>query len=208
MTPTARSSDQPAARTAAAALATAALVLLAAACGGGSSATGPAGSGGSASGGSSGSSGSSGSANARLVAYSQCIRSHGVPNYPDPAGGALPKGNAQQFGVSSAQFQAARGACQHLLPAVSGSLTANSLRQCYLTDDCPQGLVQQAMNAGRRFSQCMRSHGVPNWPDPTLDSQGRPLFNITVPRPAPGPIGTAINECSRLEPAGSLLAWG
>ncbi len=182
-------------------LAAAALVLLAAACGGSPSATG---SGGSRS---SGGSGGSGAANAQLVAYSQCIRSHGVPNYPDPAGGAPPKGNAQQFGVSSSQLQTARGACQHLLPATGGTLSANSLRQCYLAGDCPQSLVQQALNAGRRFSQCMRSHAVPTWPDPTVDSEGRPLFAITVPRPAPRAIGDAINECSRLEPAGSLLAW-
>ncbi len=69
----------------------------------------------------------------------------------------------------------------------------------------------------------MRSHGVPNWPDPTIDSQGRPLFNIAVPgghgfapgRGLPasppvargGQINTKINECERLEPAGALLAW-
>ena len=51
-------------------------------------------------------------------------------------------------------------------------------------------------------------HGVPYWPDPTIDSQGRPLFNITVPRPPPPQVSTALNECGRLVPAGSLLAWG
>jgi hypothetical protein len=25
----------------------------------------------------------------------------------------------------------------------------------------------------------MRAHGVPNWPDPTTDSQGRPLFDVS-----------------------------
>jgi hypothetical protein len=49
---------------------------------------------------------------------------------------------------------------------------------------------------------------VPNWPDPTIDSQGRPLFNINVPRPTPRPVSTAISECERLQHAGSLLAWG
>jgi hypothetical protein len=54
----------------------------------------------------------------------------------------------------------------------------------------------------------MRSHGTPNWPDPSVDAQGRPLFNIIVPRPPPPQVSTAIVECERLEPAGSLLAWG
>jgi hypothetical protein len=25
----------------------------------------------------------------------------------------------------------------------------------------------------------MRAHGVPNWPDPTVDSTGRPSFQVT-----------------------------
>ncbi len=137
------------------------------------------------------------------------MRSQGVPNYPDPgSGGTLPKPDAQAFGVSSSQFNAAQRACQHLLPTTGGSLTASSLQQCYLAGVCPQALVQHAMNAGRIFSRCMRSHGVPNWPDPTIDSEGRPLFNINVPRPPPPQVSTAISECERLAPAGSLLAWG
>jgi hypothetical protein len=31
----------------------------------------------------------------------------------------------------------------------------------------------------RRVSQCMRSHWVPNFPDPTTDSQGRPEFPVS-----------------------------
>lgn len=70
------------------------IALLTAACGGNPSPT--------ASGGSSQSASPSGSANA--VAYSQCIRSHGVPKYPDPSSdGQVPKGNmpASAGGVSA-----------------------------------------------------------------------------------------------------------
>jgi hypothetical protein len=28
----------------------------------------------------------------------------------------------------------------------------------------------------------MRSHGLPHWPDPTIDSQGRPVFVISISR--------------------------
>jgi hypothetical protein len=187
----------PAARTATAVIATASLALLAAACSGSPSSTSTG-----------GSSNANGSANSRLVAYSQCMRSHGLPNFPDPAGGVPPKVSAQELGVSSSRLQVAQGACQHLLPTTGGSLTASSLQQCYLAGVCPQALVQQALSAGREFAQCMRSHGAPDWPDPTLDSQGRPLFNINVPRPPPPQISTAGNECTRLDPAGSLLAYG
>jgi hypothetical protein len=155
--------------TAAAIVAAAALALLAAACGGGPSSAG--------SGGSPNAGGSATTPSA--VAYSACMRSQGVPNYPDPSfNGSLPKGNAQAFGVSSSQFQAARTACKHLLPNSDTTFTA-SLRQCLETGDCPQAVVQQALTEGRKFAQCMRNHGVPNWPDPTIDSMGRPSFNAT-----------------------------
>jgi len=44
--------------------------------------------------------------------------------------------------------------------------------------DCPPALVQQMLNADLKLARCMRSHGVPNFPDPTTDSNG-PVFNIT-----------------------------
>jgi hypothetical protein len=188
---------RPIARTAAAIIAAAALALLAACSSGSPSASGSAGS------------PTDSASSPSAVSYSVCIRSHGVPNYPDPdSSGTLPKPDAQAFGVSSSQLSAAQRACQHLLPTTGGSLTASSLQQCYLSDVCPQALVQQAVSEGLKFSRCMRSHGVARWPDPTVDSEGRPGFDIRVPRPAPRQVSTAINECERLQHAGSLLAWG
>jgi hypothetical protein len=183
----------------AAAILAAALVLLAAACSGSPSSAGPG-----------GAPGAGGSTKAqKAVAFSECMRAHGVPNYPDPSGnGVLPKTSAQQLKVSIAQFNGAERGCQHLLPTTGGTLTASSLQQCYLADVCPQALVQHAVTAGRDFSRCMRAHGVPNWPDPTIDSQGRPLFDINVPRPVPRKTSVAMSECERLDHAGSLLAWG
>ena len=151
-------------RTAAAIIAATALALLAA-CSGSSSSSGAGGTP------NAGQAASSPSA----VAYSHCIRSHGVPNYPDPGSdGALPKGDAQQFGVSSSQLQAAESDCQNLYPASDGGI-----QQCETTGDCPQAVVQPALNVMREYAQCIRSHGVPNFPDPTLDSAGRPFFNAS-----------------------------
>ena len=133
--------------------------------------------------GSGGSPGASGSANSpSAIAYSHCMRSHGVPNFPDPAStGQVPKTSAQLLGVSDTQLQAAQAACQHLYPGNGGSggvLTKDSLGQCEETGNCPQALVQAAMTALRTYAHCMRSHGLPTWPDPTLDSEGRPGFNL------------------------------
>lgn len=152
---------QPAARTAAAIILTAAVTLLAAACSSASSTN-------------AGGSASSPSA----VGYASCMRSHGVPGYPDPdSNGRLPKTSAQQLAVSSSQLRSAQTACQSMYPSNGGAVSA-SLMECEETGDCPQAMVAQVMNAMRRFSQCMRSHGVPGWPDPTLDSEGRPGFNL------------------------------
>ena len=146
------------ARTAAAIIAAAGLALLAAACGGSPSSTG--------SGGSSNAGGSASSQSA--VAYSHCMRSRGVPNFPDPSGsGGVPKETAQQLRVSSSQLQTALNACQHLLPN-TGNI-----------DDNPAAL-HQWWSQMLHFARCMHSHGVPNWPDPSAYSQDpqRPTFNL------------------------------
>jgi hypothetical protein len=101
----------------------------------------------------------------KALAYSRCMRSHGVPSYPDPtSSGVIPKVSSQE--VNSPQFRAAARACQRLLPPG--------------TDDMfPPGEVQQLLIGMLRFSECMRSHGVPNWPDPTTDAEGRPEFPLS-----------------------------
>jgi hypothetical protein len=109
-----------------------------------------------------GSSGGSG----RTVAleFSRCMRGHGVAKFPDltttsPLTGGAPKiaASMQQLGVSSSQFQSADNACRHLLPNGGRTTPAES---------------QQDLNAMRRFAACMRSHGVPTWPDPTNGPAG------------------------------------
>src|SRR5579862_1372322 len=76
------------------------------------------------------------------VAYSQCMRSHGLPGFPDPASnGALPKTSAQALGVSDDRFQAAQRACQPLLP--SAASFQQQAQQCLSADTCPPAVVQQ-----------------------------------------------------------------
>jgi hypothetical protein len=93
------------------------------------------------------------------MAYSQCMRSHGVPSFPDPQpnGGFLIQGGKGPNGSSgldpqSSQFQAAEKTCRHLEPN-GGQIS-------------PQQ-KQQDLARLLKFAQCMRSHGVSNFPDPT-----------------------------------------
>ncbi len=136
------------------------------------------------------------------VGYSHCMRSHGVPNYPDPnSNGQLPKGDAQQFGVSTSQYRTAQHACQHLLPT-GGSLQQQD-QQCMENSDCPQTLVQQMMSDDEKLAGCMRTHGVPNFPDPTNGGPSGPWFNISKVGISDAASHThrfiaKLNECARL----------
>lgn len=137
---------------------TAALTLLLAACGGSPSTGG-------------GSPNAGGSTNSKQLAFSHCMRRHGVSKYPDPTSSGLPKVGPQQLGVSNLKFQAALTTCQQLLPKSGRSSQAQD---------------QQMMSAMLNFARCVRSHGVADWPDPLAESDpgqpGTPGF----PRNMPG----------------------
>jgi hypothetical protein len=54
---------------------------------------------------------------ARALKYAQCMRKNGVPQFPDPQGGALDTGDVD---LNSPQFKAAAQKCQSLRPAGGG----------------------------------------------------------------------------------------
>jgi subtilase family serine protease len=106
--------------------AVAALSLLAAGCGGGGSS------------GTAGAAASTTSTQNRAVAFSRCMRSRGVPNFPDPPpiGARTPKPSPQQLGVGESQFQAAKSACDHLLPSGGQPARAAAGPHATATGDC------------------------------------------------------------------------
>lgn len=119
--------------------------LLAAACGG------PAGPG-VANAGPTSSASPSGSGHGSALAYSRCMRAHGITNFPDPdSNGNLTLNAGPGTGIdpNSSQYKAADQACKHLMPAPNPALAAK---------DRPALL---------RYARCMRAHGVTDFPDPT-----------------------------------------
>ena len=89
-----------------------------------------------------------------VLAYSHCMHSHGVPNFPDPnSSGQIPKDQIIALDPSSPQFQAAQRTCARLWPYGSPGQNA------------AQGQAHTA--ALLAFAHCIRSHGFPNFPDPT-----------------------------------------
>jgi hypothetical protein len=90
------------------------------------------------------------------VAFSRCMRSHGVPTFPDPSTTephAL-KATAQRLAASNPRFTAAARACNHLLPNGGSSQEAAQRQRTQLADELS-------------FARCMRSRGVTRFPDPT-----------------------------------------
>jgi hypothetical protein len=165
----------PTMRTVAGALALAVMALSATACSGSSA----------SSGGPSNAGGSSISPSA--IGFSHCMRSHGVRNFPDPSSsGTIPKGTAQQFGVSDSRYETAQRSCAHVLPD---------------SGEPGSAVIQRAMNGMRSFAQCMRSQGVSNWPDPTTDRAGYPTFYLRQEIDMNAPqIVAKIHGCQHLVP--------
>jgi len=178
-----RRARQSAALSAAAIIATA-LALLAAACSDSPSSTGP---------GSSTTAG--GSANSKALAYAKCVRSHGVPDFPDPdSSGGFDKTTVSHLAAGNARFQTATHTCAHLLPSGSGSTDAAAV-------------LRQEWNGMLRFARCMRSHGEPNWPDPTPypPRPSDPTFNLPASiQPIPQII-SKMDECLRLVPNNAVV---
>jgi hypothetical protein len=92
-----------------------------------------------------------------VARYAACMRSHGVPKFPDPqsssGGMSLTIGPSSGIDPNSPQFKAADKACRKLMPG--GGKAASPAQQA-------KALAQML-----KFSACMRAHGLPDFPDPT-----------------------------------------
>ncbi len=146
-------------------VALASVALLLAGCGGSSSSPGVAhlssstSSSSPASGGGSSSPESSASTQQKMVKFSQCMRTHGEPEFPEPTEGGIEvhSHNGRGPNPESPRFQAAEKACSKYAPSKVAPSPAEQAK-----------LQEGAL----KFSACMRSHGVPNFPDPEFHSSG------------------------------------
>jgi hypothetical protein len=84
------------------------------------------------------------------VRFAGCMRSHGVPNFPDPGSPAF----KNEFNTRTPARLSADAACQHLMPRGGSPNQSPAHGQAQIA----------AMLA---FARCLRSHGFPTFPDPT-----------------------------------------
>ena len=111
----------------------------------------------------------------QALAYAKCMRSHGITNFPDPTVQDTARSKGVGFSLNgldsrSAQFQSASKVCE---------------RQTGFGHISPAQL-QAGMNALLKVAECMRSHGIANFPDP-FENSHQIGFNFT---------GTGIDQSS------------
>ena len=100
--------------------------------------------------------------NSKSLQFAQCMRAHGVSNFPDSPSGTgghidlrvqqTPNSTSVNgVEVNGPAFRSAMNACRSYLPNGGHPTAAQTAK---------------AKAQALAMSQCMRSHGVPNFPDP------------------------------------------
>jgi hypothetical protein len=118
----------------------------------------------------------------KVVAYANCLRSHGVTGVSVGSGGAITinyqnmhmstSGGGLPTGISlPPAIESAAKACRGLAPGGSRIAAPNQAQQ------------EQSLQQGLKYAACIRKHGIPNLPDPSSND----TFNLS---------GTGINPRS------------
>ncbi len=129
----------------------------------------------------------------QAVAYAHCMRHHGVPDFPDPTpspgggfGFQINGGPGSDLAPNNATFKAADQECRPLLPGQGQA----------------RPVPGQKIATEVKWAGCMRSHGLPGFPDP--NAQGAfdsSRFDDTSPA-----FQTASKTCKSVEPTGPMSA--
>jgi len=123
-----------------------------------------------------------------MLKYSQCMRDNGVPNFPDPkmedGGGfslSLPEG------ADNEKVDAAQEKCKANLP--NGGV--------------PEKPDPERLEQMRKYAQCMRENGVPNFPDPSEDGGiALDMGKLGLSGPDDPKLKGAEEKCKSVMPAG------
>jgi len=128
-----------------------------------------------------------GAPDSSITTLIQCYRQHGDPAFPDPI--YDPSDGRWHYAIPPNSAPAStRAACQRLMPNMTAS------------PPVPQAQFQQLV----RLAECIRQHGVPNWPDPDPDGAYGLPRSLQQKTPAWVRASTA---CQRLMPSGGLNVY-
>jgi hypothetical protein len=128
---------------------------------------------------------------ASAFAFARCMRSHGIPNWPDPNSSGVfdNKAKLRSLGVSVSRVRALeQGACNIPLPSggqSQGQTITRADRADYL-----------------KAAACMRSHGFGDFPDPTFPNNGVQLSIPSSINQNSSQFTSAATICTKLIPTG------
>jgi hypothetical protein len=124
---------------------------------------------------------------ASALAFARCMRSHGIPNWPDPSSsGFFDKSKLQPLGLSVSRVRALEeGPCNIPLPSRQAYTITPADRTDYL-----------------KAAACMRSHGFPDFPDPTFQSNNVQTNIPSSTNTNSHRFKSAATTCTKLIPAG------
>lgn len=130
----------------------------------------------------------------KLAQFSQCMRAHGLADFPDPVNGRIPLRvtRGSDLNPRSAGFQSALKACKSLEPAG------------FAGNGSPSPQTQAAQ---LKFVSCMRSHGVPKFPDPQPNG-GMIITSGSGVDPNSPAFQSAVKTCRKFLPGGGTGAVG
>ena len=128
----------------------------------------------------------------QAIAYTACMHEHGVPNFPEPQ--VTEHGSATSIKMAvpaslghNPKFKPAQEACRKLLPGGGPG------HQAALTPADQEQYLKAAA--------CIRSHGVPNFPDPTFSGGNVHIEHQKLNESSPA-FKTAVHDCESLIPGG------
>jgi hypothetical protein len=121
-----------------------------------------------------------------VLKYAQCMRENGVPEFPDPEVGdggesrlSLPDG------LDMAKVQAAEKQCRQYMP----------------NGGEPQQMDPKVLEQMRKYSQCMRDNGIPEFPDPSGGGLALDMNELGLSGPDDPKLKAAEEACNDLRPA-------
>jgi hypothetical protein len=130
-------------------------------------------------------SGGSGAKEAGL-AYARCMRANGVPNFPDP----------QVNDSGQIRFDPPKDIPDYVMNAAEDKCRG------YLPFDPKAGSDPQRIEQLRKYAQCIREHGIPDYPDPQDDgSLGFDPNKLGLSGPDDPKLKAAEEKCRQLQPS-------